>query len=184
MEYRRSGPTDMTVSALGFGCWDMGGTYGDVTGSDLDAAVNRAIDLGINCFDTAPAYGRGESEVVLGKALGNRRQDVVVVTKCGVGYANRHKGRDSRMVSIFASVEQSLQNLGTDYIDVLLIHWPNVSTPFDETMHALDSLVHQGKVRAIGVSNFTLDQIRECEGVRSVRKFRYSGFSLAWSESS
>ena len=92
MEYRRFGPTDMTVSALGFGCWEMGGTYGDVSGSELDAAVNRAIDLGINCFDTAPAYGRGESEVVLGKALGNRRQDVIVVTKCGVGYADRPKG--------------------------------------------------------------------------------------------
>lgn len=173
MEYRRFGPTDMTVSALGFGCWEMGGTYGDVSGRELDAAVNRAIDLGINCFDTAPAYGRGESEVVLGKALGTRRKDVIVVTKCGVGYADRPKGRDSRIVSIFASVEESLRNMDTDYIDVLMIHWPDVNTPFEETMHALDSLVSQGKVRAVGVSNFTLDQIRECEATRSVDIVQY-----------
>jgi aryl-alcohol dehydrogenase-like predicted oxidoreductase len=151
----------------------MGGTYGDVSQSEVAAAVNRAIDLGINCFDTAPAYGRGESEILLGRALANRRKDVVVVTKCGVGYPERPKGRDSRMVSVFASVEESLRNLGTDYLDVLLIHWPDVDTPFDETMNALDSLVHQGKVRAVGVSNFTLEQIKECEGVRSVDVVQY-----------
>ena len=100
MEYRRFGPTDMTVSALGFGCWEMGGTYGDVTELEVAAAVNRAIDLGINCFDTAPAYGSGESELLLGRALGARRKDVIVVTKCGVGYQDRPKGRDSRLVSI------------------------------------------------------------------------------------
>ena len=173
MEYRRFGPTDMTVSALGFGCWEMGGTYGDVTEVEVSAAVNRAIDLGINCFDTAPAYGNGESEVLLGRALGVRRKDVIVVTKCGVGYTDRPKGRDSRMTSILASVERSLQNMGTDYIDVLLIHWPDVNTPFDETMHALDRLVNDGKVRAVGVSNFTLDQIMECETTRGVDIVQY-----------
>ena len=173
MEYRRFGPTDMTVSAIGFGCWEMGGTYGDVTETEVAAAVNRAIDLGINCFDTAPAYGGGESELLLGRALGPRRKDVIVVTKCGVGYADRPKGRDSRMTSILASVEQSLQNMGTDYVDVLLIHWPDVNTPFDETMHALDRLVEDGKVRAVGVSNFTLEQIRECEETRGVDIVQY-----------
>ena len=173
MEYRKFGPTDMTVSVLGFGCWEMGGTYGDVTEPEVSAAVNRAIDLGINCFDTAPAYGGGESEILLGRALGARRKDVVVVTKCGVGYPDRPKGRDSRMVSVFSSVDQSLKNLGTDYQDVLLIHWPDDNTPFDETMHALDSLVNQGKVRSVGVSNFTLNQMKECESVRSVDVVQY-----------
>ena len=173
MEYRRFGPTDMTVSVLGFGCWEMGGTYGDIAEAEVTAAVNRAIDLGINCFDTAPAYGSGESESLLGRALGARRKEVLVVTKCGVGYPDRPKGRDSRMVSILDSVEQSLRNLATDYLDVLLIHWPDVNTPFDETMHALDSLVRQGKVRAVGVSNFTLDQIQECESFRRVDVVQY-----------
>ena len=173
VEYRKFGPTDMTVSVLGFGCWEMGGTYGDIAESDVTAAVHRAMDLGINCFDTAPAYGRGESERMLGKALGPRRKDVLVVTKCGVGYSDRPKGRDSRMVSILASLEESLRNLQTDYVDVLLIHWPDVETPFDETMHALDAVVREGKARAVGVSNFTLDQIRECVATRGIDVVQY-----------
>ena len=112
MEYRKFGPTDITVSVLGFGCWN----YGAWDPDPMSAAIPRAIDLGINCFDTAPAYGRGQSERTLGKALGPRRKDVVVVTKCGVGYEDRPKGRDSRMVSIMASVEQSLRDLQTDYL--------------------------------------------------------------------
>jgi aryl-alcohol dehydrogenase-like predicted oxidoreductase len=173
MEYRKFGPTDLTVSVLGFGCWEMGGGYGDISESKVVAAVNRAIDLGINCFDTAPAYGKGESERMLARALGPRRKDVLVVTKCGVGYQDRPKGRDSRLVSIMASLEQSLRNLQTDYIDVLLIHWPDVNTPFEETMHALDNAVQQGKVRAVGVSNFTPQQIKECTETRGVDVVQY-----------
>ena len=173
MEYRKFGPTDMTVSVLGFGCWEMGGGYGDISESEVVNAVHRAIDLGINCFDTAPAYGRGESETMLAKALGPRRKDVLVVTKCGVGYQDRPKGRDSRMVTIMESIEQSLRNLQTDYVDVLLIHWPDVNTPFEETMAALDNIVQQGKARAIGVSNFTLEQIEECEETRPIDVVQY-----------
>lgn len=173
MEYRRFGHTDMTTSVLGFGCWEMGGGYGDISESEVIDAVHRAIDLGINCFDTAPAYGRGQSEVMLAKALGPRRKDVLVVTKCGVGYEGRPKGRDSRMVTIMASIEQSLRNLQTDYVDVLLVHWPDVSTPFDETMTALDNIVQQGKARAIGVSNFTLEQIKKCVETRRIDVVQY-----------
>jgi aryl-alcohol dehydrogenase-like predicted oxidoreductase len=173
MEFRKFGPTDMTTSVLGFGCWEMGGGYGDISESEVKDAVHRAIDLGINCFDTAPAYGRGESETMLARALGPRRKDVLVVTKCGVGYEGRPKGRDSRLVTITQSVEQSLRNLETDYVDVLLVHWPDVSTPFEETMTALDNIVQQGKARAIGVSNFTLEQIKECEETRPIDVLQY-----------
>lgn len=173
MEYRQFGPTDMTTSVLGFGCWEMGGGYGDITESEVTNAVHRAIDLGINCFDTAPAYGRGESETMLARALGPRRKDVLVVTKCGVGYQDRPKGRDSRLVSIAQSVEQSLRNLETDYLDVLLVHWPDVNTPFEETMTALDNIVQQGKARAVGLSNFTLEQIEECAGTRRIDVLQY-----------
>lgn len=145
MEYRPFGQTDLDVSVLGFGCWEMGGGYGDIETAEVAAAVNRAIDVGVNCFDTAPAYGRGQSERFLGQALGTRRKDVLVVTKCGVGYRDRPKFRDSRPDAIFASIDQSLLDLGTDYVDVLLIHWPDVTTPFEETMGALDEVVRQGK---------------------------------------
>ena len=180
MEYRKFGPTDLTVSAIGFGCYDAAGWE---SGFDqMSAAVHRAVDLGITCFDTAEIYGRrsagaklwGESERMLGRALGSRRKDMVVVTKCGTGYVNMPpKGRDSRREAIFASVEQSLQNLQTDYVDVLMPHWPDTNTPFEETTHALDSLVQQGKVRAVGLSNFALDQVKECEAARQIDAVQY-----------
>jgi len=177
MEYRQFGPTDLTVSALGFGCYEYGEkhySFGEEYIVRMIATVNRAIDLGITCFHTAPHYGGGDSELMLGRALGPRRKDVVVVTKCGTHFnQNRPKGRDSRRDSILASVDQSLQRLQTDYIDVLLVHAPDVTTPFDETMGALDSVVQQGKVRAVGVFNFTLDQIKECERTRRIDVVQY-----------
>jgi len=167
VEYRDFGQTDLKVSAIGFGCWEMGGTnYGDISPSQVGAAIHRAIDLGINCFDTAPGYGLGESERFLGRTLGARRKDVIVVTKCGVGVEGRFKNRDGRRANILASCEESLKRLGTDYVDVLLIHWPDVTTPFEETMRALDDLVKQGKTRFVGESNFTLGMIKECEKTR------------------
>ena len=168
MEYRPFGQTGLEVSALGFGCWEMGGGYGDVETAEVAKAVNHAVDVGVNCFDTAPAYGRGQSERFLGKALGARRKDVLVVTKCGVGYRDRPKGRDSRPEAIFASIDQSLLDLGTDYVDVLLVHWPDATTPFEETMGALDEVVRQGKARFVGVSNFTKRQMEQCMETRRI----------------
>ena len=181
MEYRKFGPTDLTVSVLGFGCHDASrltrNLWGEEFSDQMSARVNRAIDLGITCFDTAPHYAGGDSERMLGRALGPRRRDVVVVTKCGLGYENsqidRPKGRDGRRESILPLVDQSLQRLQTDYIDVLLVHLPDVNTPFEETMHTLDSVVQQGKVRSVGVSNFTLDQLKECEATRRIEVVQY-----------
>ena len=173
MEYRKFGPTDLTVSALGFGCWDSAGWDGD----QMSAAVDRAIDQGVNCFDTAPSYGGGDSERMLGRTLGPRRKDVVVVTKCGLHYQDwqvvRPMGRDGRSESILTLVDQSLQRMQTDYIDVLLVHFPDKITPFEETMGTLDSVVQQGKVRAVGVSNFTLDQLKECHAIRRIDVVQY-----------
>ena len=174
MEYRKFGPTDMTVSVLGFGCFDA---TGEGMGDLMSAAVNRAIDLGITCFDTAAQYGGGDSERMLGRALGPRRKDVVVVTKCGMGYQNsqvgRPKGRDGRRESILGQVDESLQRLQTDYLDVLLVHAPDVNTPLQETMGALDTAVQQGKVRSVGVSNFTLEQIKESQATRRIDVVQY-----------
>ena len=180
MEYRKFGPTGLTVSVLGCGCWDAsvqqteeGGGYGE----QMTAAIHRALDMGITCFDTAPVYGGGASERMLGRALGPRRKDVVVVTKCGFGFegsaAGRPKGRDARRESIIPLVESSLQRLQTDYIDLLLCHFPDTSTPFEETMGAMDSLVQQGKVRAIGVSNFAVDQLKKCHAIRPIDVVQY-----------
>src|SRR6266567_160386 len=132
MEYRPFGQTDLQVSAMGFGCWEIGGTYGKIDEAQFQQAVQRAIDAGINCFDTAEAYGMGTSEQALARALGARRQAVSMVTKFGVGYEEAPNRRDSSRQRVMASIEKSLQNLQTDYVDVYLVHWPDVHTPFDE----------------------------------------------------
>ena len=174
MEYRPFGRTGLQVSAIGFGCWEMGGDYGAIDEAEVTAAVHRAIDLGINCFDTAETYGMGKSEEALAKALGHRRKDVIIVTKFGVGYENdRQKGKDSSREMVHAAIDRSLKALNTDYVDVYLVHWPDRSTPFEETMQALNEIVQQGKVRYVGLSNFTLDEIKACMAIRPIHVLQY-----------
>jgi myo-inositol catabolism protein IolS len=173
MEYRQFGQTDLQVSAIGFGCWEIGGTYGQIDEGQFQRAVQRAINSGINCFDTAEAYGMGVSEQALARALGPHRREVIVVTKFGVGYDEMPNRRDSSRQRVMASIEKSLQRLQTDYIDVYLVHWPDVNTPFDETMRALDDIVRQGKARYIGVSNFRLGQLEACMQLRRIDVVQY-----------
>lgn len=177
MEYRPFGRTGLQVSAIGFGCWETGGSYGHFDENEIVAAVNRAIDLGINCFDTAEGYGRGRSEDILAKALGSRRKDVLVVTKFGIGHEGRERGRDSRRGQALAAIERSLKFLNTDYVDVYLVHWPDFHTPFEETMRALEEIVQAGKARFVGVSNFSPAQLEESMATRRVDVGQY-GYHL------
>ncbi len=173
MEYRPFGQTGIQISAIGIGCWEIGGGYGSIQETEFIKAVNRALDLGINCFDTAEAYGFGASERSLAKALGPRRKEAVITTKFGVGYQDAPNLRDSSRRRVLASIEKSLANLNTDYVDVYLVHWPDVNTPFEETMRALDDLVQQGKVRAVGISNFRLSQIETSMHTRRIDIAQY-----------
>jgi myo-inositol catabolism protein IolS len=173
MEYRKFGKTDLKISAIGFGCWEIGGTYGRIDESQFRRAVQQAIDDGITCFDTAEAYGMGVSERALGHALDGRRRDVSIVTKFGVGYEEMPTRRDSSRQRVMASIEKSLERLRTDYVDVYLVHWPDADTRFDETMRALDDIVRQGKARYIGVSNFRMAQIETCMLLRRLDVVQY-----------
>ncbi len=160
MKYRTLGTPELNVSAIGFGGWPMGGSnYGAVDDDGATHAIHAAVDAGINLFDTAAGYGLGHSEQVLGKALGTRRADVIVVTKTGISWdpTTERYVRDSRPATIRAQCDESLANLGTDYLDIYLIHWPDFDTPIEDTMRALEKLVAEGKVRHVGVSNFTTD---------------------------
>lgn len=183
MQYRRMGTSDLTVPAIGFGCWEMGGTYGAIDEDEVIAAIHRALDLGITLFDTALAYGRGRSEHLLAKALGPRRRDVLIVTKGGIptrpGLKER---RDSRYQTIIEDCETSLRNLDTDVIDLYLIHWPDVETPFEETMRALTDLIAAGKVRYVGVSNFSAAQLRACRSLAPIvtNQVGYNLFDRRW----
>ena len=173
MEYRPFGQTGLRVSAVGFGCWEIGGTYGAVDRTEFDRAVHEAIDSGINCFDTAEAYGMGVSEQALGAALGNRRKDICLVTKVGVGYPEAPNRRDSTRGRLMTSIETSLRNLRTDYVDVYLLHWPDRNTPWEEPLRALEDIVRQGKARFIGLSNFRLAEIEACMALRRIDVVQY-----------
>lgn len=173
MELRPFGRTGLDVSAVGFGCWEVGGGYGHVEEAEFARAVGRALDLGVNCFDTAEGYGMGASERALGQALGGRRDEAIVVTKFGMNYRDKPNLRDSSRERVFASIDKSLKNLGTDYVDVYLVHWPDRLTPFEETMQALGDVVRDGKVRFVGLSNFKLEEIEACMAVRRVDVVQY-----------
>lgn len=177
MEHRPFGRTGLEVSAIGFGCWEVGGGYGEVDEAAFARAVGRALDLGINCFDTAEGYGMGASERALGKALGARRDEAIVVTKFGMNYRDKPNLRDSSRERVTSSIEKSLQNLGTDWVDVYMVHWPDRETPFEETMSALDDVVRAGKARAVGVSNFKAAEIEACMATRRVDVVQY-GYNM------
>ena len=173
MENRPFGRTGLEVSAVGFGCWEIGGGYGDIEEQEFVRAIGRSLDLGINCFDTAEGYGMGASERSLGEALGTRRDEAIIVSKFGMAYRDKPNMRDSSRGRVVETIEKCLKNLGTDYLDVFLVHWPDRNTPFEETMSALDDVVRDGKVRFVGLSNFKLDEIEACMAVRRVDVVQY-----------
>ena len=172
MRYRPFGRTGLQVSVVGFGCWPMAGDrYGAIEDDEAVKAIHRALDRGVNCVDTAPAYGAGHSEEVVARALETRRRDVILVTKCGVKApppGQLGPVRDSSRANIVRELDESLRRLRTDWVDVLLVHWPDAGTPFEETMRALDEVVTSGRVRFVGVSNFTGAMIEACMRVRRI----------------
>src|SRR3954453_3129805 len=171
MQYRRFGRTNEQVSAMGFGTWPMSGDrYGAIEIDEAVKAIQAAIDAGVNCVDTAPAYGSGHSETAVARALKGRRDKVLLVTKCGIGRkpGQQQASRDGSRANILAEVDVSLKRLEVDYIDVYLIHCPDETTPYEESFAAMDECVKSGKVRFVGVSNFTVDQMKQCMKARPI----------------
>ncbi len=159
MHTRHIGKTGLRVSSIGFGCNNFG------LKTDLAASrelVHQALDAGVTLFDTAPVYGSewGQSESILGKALGLRRQDATIVTKFGMC---QDYDRNCSRSNILRQVDDSLARLGTDYIDIYMLHWPDVHTPMEETLRALDDLVTTGKVRYLGCSNLPSWEVVEAQ---------------------
>ncbi len=151
MQKRHIGGSGLRVSTVGLGCNNFGWSIDQAASNKV---VARALDLGVDLFDTADRYGTtgGESEIVLGKALGERRKEIVLLTKFGVDLVDARLRNSSRSYVINA-LEGSLRRLNTDWIDIYMIHWPDFSTPMEETLRALDDLVRSGKVRYIACSN-------------------------------
>ncbi|MEA3401029.1 MAG: aldo/keto reductase [Armatimonadota bacterium] len=179
MQLRQIGTSDLEATPIVFGAWAIGGwLWGGTDDEKAVEGINAAIDAGINAIDTAPVYGFGHSERVVGEGIRGRRDEVLVFTKCGLRW-NHDEGqhhfdsekpdgepveiyRDLTRDSILWECEQSLERLGVDHIDLYQCHWPDQTTPLEETMGALVELLDQGMIRAIGVSNFTSEMIEEC----------------------
>jgi len=174
MHYRRLGKTDLEVSMVALGCWAMGSDpdfWGPADDNESIATIHKALDLGINLIDTAPSYGLGHSEEIVGKATADRRDRAVLATKCGIMPTSNTKidpdaktGSDRNLSrrGIEQECEASLRRLRTDVIDLYQCHWPDPNTPIDETMEAMTHLRQQGKIRAVGVSNFSCEQMSAC----------------------
>jgi aryl-alcohol dehydrogenase-like predicted oxidoreductase len=162
MEQRALGKSGLTVSAIGLGGNTFGATVHD---DDAVRTIHAALDQGITFIDTADVYSQGRSEELVGQAIRDRRERVVVATKCGITLdAGPHAGGLSRRWIVQAA-EDSLRRLGTDYIDLFYAHRPDPSTPIEETLRAMDDLVTSGKVRYLGVSNFKAWEVAQGIGV-------------------
>lgn len=171
MQRRPLGDSGLEVSVIALGTLAMGGgveTWGHVDDRESIAAINQALDCGINLIDTAPVYGLGHSEQIVGKAIRGRRDEVILATKCGLLFPKSPNELPPRCLSresILRECEDSLRRLGTDVIDIYQCHWPDPETRIRETMGALTTLLEQGKIRAVGMSNFS------CEKITAAREF-------------
>jgi len=159
MEYIELGKTGFKVSVIGLGTWQIGtklwGWGTDYDESDAIAVIHQAIDLGINFIDTAEIYGGGKSEEIIGKAIAERRDEVFLATKVWVTNLSYNK--------VIKAAERSLRRLRVDVIDLYQVHWPNPFVPIERTMRAMERLVKEGKVRCIGVSNFSVNQLKRAQ---------------------
>jgi len=181
MEYRKLGNTELEVSAITFGAWAAGGwMWGGTERNDAIKAIRAAYDMGVTSIDTAPIYGQGNSEEIVGEAIKDLPRDKVqILTKYGMRWdlakgdfafhSADTKGKEIDIYkyagreSIVKEVEDSLRRLGTDYIDLYQIHWPDFTTPIEETMIAVAKLIEQGKVRYAGVCNYNVEQLQEAQ---------------------
>ena len=161
MEYRNLGQSTLEVSLIGYGAWALSKKgWGDVSEKEALETVEKSIDKGINFFDTAPVYGFGKSEELLGNILSSVRKKVIIATKCGLKWDD--SGRifhDLTKDAVLQDIESSLERLKTDYIDLYQIHWPDKKTELNETLDTLYELKKDGVIRFIGVSNFDLELI-------------------------
>jgi len=162
METVRIPGTDLDVSRIALGTWAIGGwMWGGTDEAASIDTIHAALDRRVNLIDTAPVYGFGTSESIVGKAVKQYgpRDRVVLSTKAGLEWKNGDVFRNSKPSRIAFEVEESLRRLQTDYIDIYFIHWPDPQVPFEETARIMDTLRQQGKIRAVGVSNYAPDQM-------------------------
>ncbi|RXM47073.1 aldo/keto reductase [Flavobacterium sp. YO12] len=183
MEYRKLGSSELKLSTITYGAFAIGGNmWGGNEKKDSIDSVRASIDHGVTTIDTAPFYGFGLSEEMIGEAIKSYdRSKVQLLTKFGLVWDGSNNGKGdfffdaddngkkipvykySSKENVIKEIEESLKRLQTDYIDLLQIHWPDSTTPISETMEAVETLIQQGKIRAFGVSNYNVSQIQEAQ---------------------
>ena len=174
MQIRQLGSTDLYITPIGFGAWAIGGGqwaggWGPQDDQDSIAAINRALDLGMNWIDTAPAYGLGRSEQVVAQALKGRSDRPYIFTKCAIRWRpDRTLYNSLKAESVREEVENSLRRLETDVIDLYQIHWPDPEPEIEEGWSTMAELQKEGKVRYIGVSNFNVEQMRRLQAIAPI----------------
>ncbi len=174
MESITLGQTGLSVSRLGMGCWAIGGHgWGKVNDDDSVLAVREAFNQDVNFFDTADAYGFGHSENIIRRALGKERKRVVIASKFGVRWDSAGRTwRDNSPAYMNRALEASLRRLGLDTLPLYYVHWPDGITPISDVIGEMDRMREQGKIKAIGISNFTPDQLNEaleCASIDAVQ---------------
>lgn len=166
LEYINIKGTNLTASRIALGTWAIGGwMWGGSDEKESIRTIHAALDHGINLLDTAPVYGQGRSEEIVGEALrqNGRRESVILATKVGLDWTNGKVERNSTRQRIIQELEDSLRRLQTDYIDIYQVHWPDPLVPMEETAATLRALYEQGRIRAIGVSNYSPEQMARFE---------------------
>lgn len=162
MEYLKLGKSELNVSRIALGTWAIGGSNWDNYNEEqAKKAIEVSVDMGINFIDTAPAYGGGRAEELIGEIIKDKRDRIIIASKCGLDIKNRYK-KNLSPEFIERDLSASLKRLGTDYIDLYQCHWPVNDTPVEETMKAMLKFQEQGKIRYIGLSNFSGKEIMEC----------------------
>ncbi|MDX9702062.1 MAG: aldo/keto reductase [Candidatus Auribacterota bacterium] len=165
MELRQFGQTNMRVTPIGLGTWVMGGwMWGGADEQDAIDAVKISVDGGVNLIDTAPIYGFGKAEEIVGKALKKNggREKIILATKFGLEWDEKERiRRNTSRKRLLQEIDDSLRRLQTDYIDIYQVHWPDNNTPAEETMETLMELYEKGVIKAVGVSNYSVAQIEE-----------------------
>jgi len=167
MEYWRLGETQLSISRIGFGCGPASGyDYGPIDEDEWRAAVSLAVERGINFFDVADVYGFGRAEQLLSSALGDRRHDVVIATKCGLAWDSDGKvRRDLSRQGVLCALEGSLRRLRVDSIPLYQMHWPDPAIPIEDAMETLSRCRDAGKIQFLGVGNLSLDSLRRAYSV-------------------
>ncbi|RAO99104.1 hypothetical protein PW5551_06220 [Petrotoga sp. 9PW.55.5.1] len=163
MRFKKFGKTDMNVSVVGYGAWELGGNWGPIDRENAVKILNLAYENGVNFFDTAPVYGLGMSEESVGEFLkGKKRESLYIATKCGLEWDQKGRIRNNlKKERVLKEIDDSLKRLKTDYVDLYQIHWPDPNTPLQETAEALQKILDSKKARYIGVSNLSSMQIEE-----------------------